>query len=53
MPVEQRIRLCMLLEKMYAQKEFSEKLGLEDKTVFHGEKIQERGNVYVSDQKLF
>ena len=37
MPVEQRIRLCLLLEKMYVRKEYSEKLGLEDKTKFHGE----------------
>ena len=39
MPVEQRIRLCLLLEKMYVRKEYSEKLGLEDKTKFHGEQL--------------
>ena len=31
MPVQQRIRLCLLLEKMYDKKEFSEKLGLKEK----------------------
>lgn len=39
MLVEQRIRLCLLLEKMYTKKEYSEKLGLEDKTKFHGEQL--------------
>ncbi len=39
MPVEQRIKMCLLIEKMYEQKEFSEKLGLEDKTRFHGEEL--------------
>ena len=39
MPVQQRIRLCLLLEKMYERKEFSEQLGLKDKTRFHGEEL--------------
>ena len=39
MPVEQRIRLCLLIEKMNENKEYSEMLGLEDKTTFHGEWI--------------
>lgn len=42
MPVEQRIRLCLLIEKIYAQREFSKMLGLEDKTTFHGEKIRDK-----------
>ena len=39
MHVQQRIRLCLLLEKMYERKEFSEQLGLKDKTRFHGEEV--------------
>lgn len=39
MPIEQRIRLCLLIEKMDAQRAFSKKLGLEDKTKFHGVEI--------------
>lgn len=41
MPVEQRIRLCLLIEKINENKEYSEKLGLEDKTTFHGAWIHE------------
>ena len=40
MTVEQRIRLCILIEKMYRQKAYSEKLGLEDKSRLHGRRIQ-------------
>lgn len=39
MSIEQRIKICLLLEKMYDQKAFSEKLGLEDKSKFHGKVI--------------
>ena len=42
MPVEQRIRMCLLIEKIQAQREFSEKLGLEDKTKFHGKELRDR-----------
>ena len=42
MPVEERIRLCRLIEKIDAKKEYSETLGLEDKTTFHGEKIHDK-----------
>ena len=43
MPVEQRIRLCLLIEKMNENKEYSEMLGLEDKTTFHGDRLHEEG----------
>lgn len=39
MTVEQRIRMCLLIEKIQKQKEYSEKLGLEDISRFHGEKV--------------
>jgi len=39
MTVEQRIRTCLLIEKMQKQKDFSEKLGLEDRSEFHGKRI--------------
>ncbi len=42
MPVEQRIRLCLLIEKIDAKKEYSEMLGLEDKSTFHGETIHDK-----------
>jgi len=45
MTVEQRIRTCLLIEKMQKQKDFSEKLGLEDRSEFHGKRInREEGN---------
>lgn len=40
MPVEQRIKRCLLIEKMSVQKAYSEKLGLENKSKFHGKIIQ-------------
>ena len=39
MTVEQRIKRCLLIEKMHAKKEYSQKLGLEDKSKFHGSRI--------------
>ena len=39
MPVEQRIRISMLIEKIQENREYSEKLGLEETSRFHGEKI--------------
>ena len=41
MPIEQRIRMCLLIEKMQEQKVYSEKLGLEDISKFHGKRINE------------
>ena len=41
MPIEQRIRMCLLIEMMQEQKVFSEKLGLENISKFHGKRINE------------
>ena len=38
--IEQRIRLSLLIEKMSGQNAFSKRLGLEDKSLFHGECIR-------------
>lgn len=37
--VEQRIRISILIEKMNKQKVYCEKLGLENISRFHGERI--------------
>lgn len=34
MSVKERIRRCLLIEKMYKLKEYSERLGLEDVSTF-------------------
>ena len=39
MSIEQRIRLSLLIEKINGQKVFSKKLGLENKSLFHGERV--------------
>ena len=39
MPVEKRIRMCILIERIYKNEEYSKLLGLEDKTIFHGERL--------------
>lgn len=39
MSVEQRVRRCLLLEKMKKDPEYSRKLGLEDRTVFKGKRV--------------
>ena len=39
MPIEQRIRLCLLIEKLTKKKEYGQKLGLEDTSRFHGKRI--------------
>ena len=42
MTIEQRIRACLLLEKMYEQKQYSERLGIENRSRVHGKTIEER-----------
>lgn len=42
MTIKQRIRTCMLIEKIYGQMEYSERLGLENRSRFHGEHTEER-----------
>ena len=39
MTVEQRIRTCLLIEKMHEQKAYSEKLGRENISKFHGKRM--------------
>ena len=41
MTIEERIRTCMLIEKMFEHKEYSERLGLENRSRFHGKTIEE------------
>ena len=36
---EQRIRMIILIEKMNKQKTYSKKLGVEDRSKFHGKTI--------------
>lgn len=42
MTVEQRIRRCILIEKMHENKDYSEKLSLEDISKFHGRQISRK-----------
>ena len=42
MTVEQRIKTCLLIEKIHEQKDYSERLGLENRSRFHGKAIEER-----------
>jgi len=42
MSVEERIRTCLLIEKMRGQKNYCERLGLENISRFHGKKIDEK-----------
>ena len=39
MTIEQRIRMCLMIEKMHEYEAYSEKLGLEDRSKFHGKRI--------------
>ena len=39
MCVKERIKLCRLLDKMEEQKEYSQKLGLENASTFHKKQI--------------
>lgn len=45
MTIKQRIRLCILIEKMHRQDAFSERLGLEDLSRFHGKRIDREEHV--------
>lgn len=40
MSIEERIRIVLLLERMHMLKSYSEKLGLEDRSRFHGKRIE-------------
>lgn len=41
MTIEKRIKMCLLIEKMHAHKAYSEKLGLENMSRFHGKRIED------------
>ena len=45
MPVEQRIRLCIMIEKMDRQKDYCKKIGLEDKSIFRGKRISKEEKI--------
>ncbi len=42
MNIEERIKISLLLERMYANKEYTEKLGLEDRSTLHGQQIYKK-----------
>lgn len=39
MSVEQRVKICRLLEKIKFQEEYSEKIGVENLSTYRGEKL--------------
>ena len=39
MSVEQRVRICRLLEKIRFQEEYGKKLGVENLSTYHGKKL--------------
>ena len=47
MGIEQRVLTCRLLEKMNHQKRYSNKLGLENVSTFHGIHISSDNKGYV------
>ena len=40
MSIEQRIRECILIEKLEKQADYAKKLGIEDVSMFHGVRRQ-------------
>ena len=47
MGVQERMKMCQIIEKMETQKEYSKRLGLENRSSFRGspvEKREKRGN---------
>ena len=41
MNIEERIKMCLIIEKMYKNKEYSKKLGLLDISEIHGKRINQ------------
>ncbi len=39
MSVQERVRMCRLIDQMERQKEYSKRLGLENRSTFHGTRI--------------
>ena len=42
MCIEQRVRICRLLEKMKEQDSYSKKIGLKNTSTFHGKRIDKK-----------
>lgn len=47
MSIEQRVKMCRLLEKMKGQEAFCKRLGLEDTSVINGKQIFQKEKNYV------
>lgn len=46
MSIQERMRMCRLIEQMEHQKEYSKKIGLENRSIFCGVRINDTyGNV--------
>ena len=44
MSIKERVRMCQIIEQMEIKKEFSKRLGLENKSTFHGKPIDENSD---------
>lgn len=44
MSIEQRVRMCLMIERIHEQKDYSKILGLEENSKFHGKRIAEEEN---------
>lgn len=42
MSVQERMRMCQIIEKIEEQKEYSKRLGLENRSSFRGSQIEKR-----------
>lgn len=41
MSIEQRVRMCLMIERIHEQKDYSKILGLEENSKFHRKRIAE------------
>lgn len=41
MSIEQRVRMCLMIERIHEQKDYSKILGLEENSKFYGKRIAE------------
>ena len=41
MSIQERVRMCRLIERMESKKELCKRLGLENKSTFHGNPLDE------------
>ena len=42
MSVQERIRMCQIIEKMEVHEDYSKRLGLENKSSYHGSPVEKR-----------